>query len=502
MIGFSGGITMTDGLHTQNQHKPTLFICADHGLAVIYFLQSEVLPTLLEAGAQVVVLTDDALVNDIRNKFDRPGLIVEGLRIKQASQYATRVNPELQWWLGFLRRVGSSWRINTEAQDAYVAQVAVEEGWKRRLWMPLARLYIQGLRRSRRLRQGLTDFQKRYTPALYTDLFERYQPDLIVASTHGWRLDRYLLREAAARGIRSVTAIVGWDNPSSYGLRGAPVDYITCWSELQKDELVQGSDWDPRRVHIGGIPSYDGYFRKEWRMPRDEYFHLHHLDPQRKLLSYAASFVSFAPNYRNVEALARLVASDSLAEQCQLLIRLHPNHFWDNPLYAGEREKMRTLAQQLQFVHVVEPVPLGGSLGYYSGEDMPEKSSMMAHSDVFLTVYSTMVVEAACHGQPIVSACLDTPGGWNRPRKFSLPLSAIGNWPTHDRFRRAGAGRVAFTEEELRLAINHYLQHPDADHDARQSFVQRECTYTDGTSGKRTGEYLLSLLDNAKDKVT
>ena len=479
---------------SQPNHKKTIFICADHGLAVIYFLQSDVLPTLLEAGIQVVVLTDDALVDGIRQRFARPGMAVEGLRLKQASHYAAKTHPEIQWWLGFLRRVGSSHKINTEAQDAYVAQVAVEEGWKRRIWMSLARLYIQGLRHSSLLRQGLVHFQKRFTPDLYSDLFERYQPDLVVASTHGWRLDRYLLRQAVARGILTATAIVGWDNPSSYGLRGAPVDYITCWSDLQKEELVQGSDWDPTRVHIGGLPSYDGYFRQEWQLPREEYFQLHGLDPHRKLLSYAASFVSFAPNYRNIEALARLVTSDSLAAPCQLLIRLHPNHFWDNPLYSGECEQIRRIAEQYPHVHVVEPVLFGGSLGYYSGEDMPEKSSMMAHSDVFLTVYSTMVVEAACHGAPIVSACLDTPGGWNRPRKFSLPLSEIGNWPTHDRFRRANAGRVAYNEGELCQAINDYLHTPHADLQAREAFIMRECSFTDGSAGKRTGEYLIRLV--------
>jgi CDP-glycerol glycerophosphotransferase (TagB/SpsB family) len=127
---------------------------------------------------------------------------------------------------------------------------------------------------------------------------------------------------------------------------------------------------------------------------------------------------------------------------------------------------------------------------------MPEKSSMMAHSDVFLTVYSTMVVEAACHGAPIISACLDTPGGWNRLRKFSLPLSEIGNWPTHDRFRRANAGRVAYNADELRQAIDYYLQDPTVDREAREAFIRRECTYTDGSAGKRTGEYLLQLINN------
>ena len=63
------------------------------------------------------------------------------------------------------------------------------------------------------------------------------------------------------------------------------------------------------------------------------------------------------------------------------------------------------------------PVALGGSLGYYGGEDMDEKSSMMAHSDVLVTVYSTMVVETAVHDTPIVAAVIDTPGGWNKPRQ-------------------------------------------------------------------------------------
>ena len=78
-------------------------------------------------------------------------------------------------------------------------------------------------------------------------------------------------------------------------------------------ELVEGDDWDPERVHIGGIPSYDGYFRKEWLLdPRDAYFKLHNLDPDRKLLGYACSFITFSPNYQNVEALAKLVAQTNL----------------------------------------------------------------------------------------------------------------------------------------------------------------------------------------------
>jgi hypothetical protein len=476
-----------------------IFISADHGMAIIYFLQSDVVPLLLEAGIEVVVLTDDETRDRIAQRFARPGLTFEGLRLKQAAAYASTFKPRLQWLLAFLRRVGGSWRINTEAMDSHIWEVWVENSWKFRLgvWLPAA-LAILLLRSFSFARKYLVRLQDDLIPQprLYSDLFEKYKPNLVIASTAGWRLDRYLLREARLQRVPSLAAIVGWDNPSSYAIRGATVDYATCWSALQKEELVKGSDWDPRRVNIGGIPSYDGYFRKEWLLSREDYFKLHGLDPARRLISYACSFVHFAPNYPNVEALARLVAGDRLCGPAQLLIRLHPSHFQDKPrIFAEERERIFELETKYPHVHVVKPVALGGSLGYYGGEDMDEKSSMMAHSDVLVTVYSTMVVETAVHDTPIVAAVLDVPGGWNKPGKYSLSLRKIGNWPTHQRFRQARAGRVASNEQQLQELLDLYLANRDLDKMERRRFIEREITFTDASAGRRTAEYILQVID-------
>ena len=468
-------------------------------MAIIYFLQSDVVPTLLDAGVEIVVLTDDETKDRIAQRFAQPGLTFEGLRLREANRFASTFLPRVQWLLAYLRRVGGSWRINTEAMDSHIWEVWVENSWKFRLgiWIPSA-LAILILRTFAFARKFLVWIQNRFVPRprLYADLFASHKPDLVIASTAGWRLDRYLLREATLHGVPTMAAIVGWDNPSSYSIPGAPVDYATCWSQLQKDELVYGSDWDPARVHIGGIPSYDGYFRKEWLVSKEDFFRLHDLDPHRKLISYACSFVHFAPNYPNVEALAKLVSSNALTEPSQLLIRLHPSHFQDKPrIFAEERERIFALEKKYPYVHVVKPVPLGGSLGYYSGEDMDEKSSMMAHSDVLVTVYSTMVVETSIHDTPIVAAVIDVPGGWKQPKKYSLSLKKIGNWPTHKRFREAKAGRVASNERELCEVINLYLKDPSLDAAERKKFIEDEITFTDGTSGKHTAEYILKLLN-------
>lgn len=479
----------------------TVLISADHGMALIYFLQSGVVSTLLDAGTRVILLTDDDIKDRIAAQFSRPGLTIEGLRLKQANDYYQKINNRRQWLLAYLRRVSGSWKINNEAQTSHIWEVWAENSWKFRLgvWLPAA-LGTLILRSSRIARKALVDAQMRFTPDLYSDYFEKYQPDLVIASTPGWRIDRYLLREAARRGIECMTVIVGWDNPSSYAIPGSRVDWAACWSQEQKDELVNGSDWPSERVKIVGIPSYDGYFRKSWLLSREAYFKLHGLDPSRKLISYACSFVHFAPNFPNVEALARLVSSDELAQPSQLLIRLHPSHFQDKPaIFAMEREQIHALEQKYPHVHVVRPVALGGSLGYYGGEDMDEKSSMMAHSDVFVTVYSTMVVETAVHDTPIVAAVIDTPGGWKIPGKFSLSLKEIGNWPTHKRFREARAGRVAATESELQQILNAYLQNPALDSAERKAFIEKEITFTDASAGSRTAGFILQVL-NGQDR--
>lgn len=472
----------------------TIFISADHGLAIVYFLQSDVVSTILEAGIKVVVLTDDGLVDQIRQRFCLPGLNIEGLRFDACRKYFQTRNHNLQYWLHFLRWMGGSNRINTNAMDGHMRQMAYETSKGGKLLMPFIRTATTVLRRSRLARQALLKAQLHFTPGIYGDLFEKYHPSAVVASTPGWRWDRFLLREADQRGISTGAAIIGWDNPSSYRLPGASMDWITCWSEIQKSELVHGSDWDAENVNIGGIPTYDGYFLKSYLMPRDEYFQLHGLDPNRKLISYASSFVTFAPNFPNIEALARLVAGDSLSQPSQLLIRLHPNHFMPGSLYEEEARRVRQLIADLPHVHLVEPVPLGGELGYYSGEDMPEKASMMAYSDVFVTVYSTMVVETAIHDCPIIALCLDTPGGWNMPGKFSLKLAEIAEWPTHLRFRQAGAGKVAFTVEQLSASLNAYLQNPRLDSEARRKFVRDEVTFTDGSAGRHTGEFIANQV--------
>ncbi len=105
-----------------------------------------------------------------------------------------------------------------------------------------------------------------------------------------------------------------------------------------------------------------------------------------------------------------------------------------------------------------------------------------------------MLVEAAIHERPIVSICIDQPGGWNRPDKFSLSLKDIGKWPTHDRFRTVHAGAVAFNTSELKDALNNAFLDDPSEKINRLRFIENEVTCLDGKSGERVADIILNCI--------
>ena len=72
---------------SENEKQRCVMISADHGLAIVYFLQTDVVQTMLDQGIKVVILTDDGVVEKVREKFGQENLYVEGLRLDQCKKY-------------------------------------------------------------------------------------------------------------------------------------------------------------------------------------------------------------------------------------------------------------------------------------------------------------------------------------------------------------------------------------------------------------------------------
>ena len=168
-----------------------VMISADHGLAIVYFLQTDVVQTMLNEGIRVVILTDDGVTEKVYEKFGQENLFVEGLRLDKCKAYFNETDHTDQYWLHFLRWMGGSDRVNTTAIDCHLRQRAHESTMTEKLVrIPMIRAKVKQLRKSADARKALVKSQMKYTTNIYGDLFEKYQPDLVIASTAGWRLDR------------------------------------------------------------------------------------------------------------------------------------------------------------------------------------------------------------------------------------------------------------------------------------------------------------------------
>lgn len=472
----------------------TFLIYVDHGLTLGYYLYTGLAERLTAKGVRLVFLVQDELVERLRSEYpDNPLMVFESSREAESLKYQNSRLPGLQEVVEYIRGASMSPRIPMTYVDTHRQRKEYEAKgrWKKALIM--MRPIIYALRYSRIARGIFQWFQTAlFTPHIYTDFLDQYKPDLVLSSTAGWRLDRYLLREARKAGYPTAMTVIGWDNPSAHGLPGAKVDYANVWSRIHVWELSSGLDWPKKHLHVGGMPLYDGYIHKTWLIPRDEYFAIHGLDPNKKLIAYAATALSISPNLHIVEELTRIIAEKRLSQPAQLLIRLHPNHFKSQSHYQEECEKIYQVTQNQPDIHVVAPKALAGGLPRYSGEDFPEKASMLAHCDVLVSIYSTMVVEAALHDKPTISACIDSPTGW--PNNFWIPLHDVPSWPTAARVNQAGAGMNAFTSEELVNELDAYLTDPALQRENRQKFVEQELTFLHGESTPVTAEYLLNLV--------
>ncbi len=472
----------------------TIFACLDTGLSQAYFFETDLARSLVSDEVRLVVLVKEAQLPVVREKYSGRNLIFESMRDKEAERYRKSYRPRLQYWTEHVRRASASTRIPLTYVDTHRRRAERHAVGNSRFSYRALRPFIFLLRRSQWARRLFVNALGRaFDTNFYQDLFEKYQPDLIVSNSAGWRLDQYILREARKRGVRTALLVVGWDNPSSQGLPGVWMDYANVWSQVHKWELSAGVDWPEEDIFVGGMPLYDGYVSGKWVMPRKEYFKLHHLDPHKPLISFAATALSISPNIHLVELLAEMVASKSLDVPAQLLIRLHPNHFKPRPHYLEEAKAIRAVASRYPDVHVVEPADVPAGLERYSGEDFPEKASMLAHSDVLVTIYSTMVVEAAIHDTPFLSACIDAPGGWKD--RFWVPLHEVPHWPTATRVNEHKAGKLALTPEELRQGLNEYLAHPETDAAGRRALIESELTFLHGEATGKTAGFLLSLLE-------
>lgn len=276
-----------------------------------------------------------------------------------------------------------------------------------------------------------------------------------------------------------VIHIVGnYDNLSSKGFRGIPVDHLLVWGPNMRDDAIRLHGIPPDRITMIGSIRYN--INSNILVPdKNDYIKSLGLDPAKKTILFAG----FMLEYHYFEMLEIYEQLLHEGENIQLILRLYPNKNFMNSVYI---KPLLNYSKRFPNVYVSFADP-----HYSSGDrnrevlqiEEVELWNSLNFCDVVINIFSTISLEACIFGKPALNM-------WYFPPSSGAFMRHPVYWDYSQFFHNRritsyGAIRTARSREELISLIRDALAHPEALSAQRRRTVEDECGLLDGKAVER-----------------
>ena len=311
----------------------------------------------------------------------------------------------------------------------------------------------------------------------YVGYFEKYKPDLVFATDIFNDHDIEVMREARSRKVFIVGMVRSWDNITSHGLNRIIPDKLIVHTPKIKEEAIQYNDVKPENIFISGIPHYDRYL-SDLRTPREEFFKQLNLDPKKKTVFFAPPSDIYA---KNNPVSVQVIKELSQLDDIQLIIRLY---------LVGEVNlgDVKAIPGKIAI-----DTPLKSR--HFVGIDIAPKedahlADLLYHSDVVVAFASTLAIDAAVLGKPVIFIGFD-----GNPRPYWQSLRQYYDYD-HQRFLiNTGGVKLASNMNDLLKYVRNYLDNPELDRKERDKVNDIFCWKMDGKSGERVANFLIECAE-------
>jgi len=459
----------------------TVFLSLPSTFAVANLLRSGFFPILRQAGLHIVLLSPYAKEPSFVAEFSDPGRVdIEELvwvpqtpmearfrslaYLSLARRHPNRSTPILRGYL--LRRAraaGKRHELTYHVKEAIAPLLSPDH------WLKLADRYANG--------------------PVYSGLFERYRPELVLTSAQGVISAREipLLRESLARGVPTLAIHMSWDQLCSKHEPGYRVDELVVWNEYMKQDAMQRFGYREDEVYVAGAPHWDLYARRDFLQSREEFCRSLGLAPAKKIIALMTVPPEIYPDHNHiVETLLEAIRNNAWCVPAQLLVRLHPlQSSQDYEAFSGRSDVVVEYPAG-RFDEVNE----GGLHANISLRDRQHLANTLFHADVMINYASSTTIEACVYDTPVVNIAYD---GDQTPPIYGSALDGY----RQEHYRRivdTGGVRLAYSPQELLEWVGHYIANPYLDREGRRRIVKEQVEPLDGKAAKRTAEYVLRFL--------
>ncbi|MFA5065946.1 MAG: CDP-glycerol glycerophosphotransferase family protein [Dehalococcoidia bacterium] len=319
---------------------------------------------------------------------------------------------------------------------------------------------------------------------LFASLLEKYHPGLVVGNSPFVYTEESLMRASMKAGIPCICFVPSWDNVSK-GIINQRFQRVLVWNEVLRDEILGGyPNYHHEKVKVVGVPQFDIYNLP----PAIEYAawcRQFGLNPAHRTILYSTEpQVRFSYDPVIVERILEGIKSGRLPEDVQVLIRCHP---FDD---AGRYKHLLGKYNVGIFSSSRDP-------GEFDIQWLPPQDELsrlrdcLVFSSLNINVASTMSIDTAACGKPIVNIAFD--GDAILP--YERSSRRIYDYAHYKRVVATGAVRVCSSYDELFQGIIDYLNNPQLDADKRSALVDMMCTFKDGKSAQRCVTELLNCIE-------
>jgi len=444
---------------------PTILLNITTGFQARMLLRTDVARHLIETGHTLIVASPNAEEPYFAREFDQPGfrLVTMPACFSPLEAFLVKVrqyllmNPSLGATLNYKR-------------DRFRKQYPL-----RAFLIRIANLFLGNIPILRRLYQFFE--RKIYAGREWDALLEEVRPTIVVACTPGFLPpDMHLLRASARHGIPSVTVMLSWDNLSSKGYMGAYPDHLLVWSPLMAEEARRYHDF-AGPIHEVGAAQFDIYAEVDKQTARAELRARHGMGSAQRLIVWGTINQAIYPE--QLDDLVWFIEQLSEIDPGAVLwVRLHPQTITGQ--YAHLRDAYTALDSDR--VHIELPPVRSEKLAWdLPKEDMRHLAELLAAADVVVIPRSTLSIDAAAAGTPIVNVAVN-------------PEFAKGFAYTHyAQLLTRGGVRVAGDHRELLDLVRAYLDDPDLDAEGRAAIVEQQLGSYFGRAAERTARVLAEL---------
>jgi hypothetical protein len=316
-------------------------------------------------------------------------------------------------------------------------------------------------------------------------LWEKIRPDLLISTNSFFWEELPFLKMASQKKIPVLGVVHSWDNLTTKYKLPFHFSKTAVWNAIMFQEIKKYYPDMLSDTVVTGVAQFDYYLEIEKKGKRKEDFLKDlGLDPTLPLVVYTTvpDRISKAC-HEDVNILLKAIQDNYFGQNLNVLVRLHQT---------GEKRRFDGISSRNNYVieHPGRMNPLMKDLFNPTYGDMLHFADTLRHASCVINVASTVSIDAAVLGTPVVNVGADFLGLSDN----DCFTRDCYNWEHFRPVVESGAVRVVKNINDYLKAIKEAIDFPMKTEEGRQRLRETLAAPLDGCSAERLADLALSLL--------